>query len=156
MAYIPDIIDLKILSLLQQDACLANAELAKKLGMAPSAVLERVKKLEQRGIIEAYVTRINPEALELRMLAFISIRSNEGPGQVNTARALAKIPEVLEIHHVAGEDCYLLKVRTKDSKALVTLMREKFSKIPGVVSTRTTIVFETIKETNYLSIPKEL
>ncbi|HEX2629552.1 MAG TPA: Lrp/AsnC family transcriptional regulator [Chitinophagaceae bacterium] len=156
MAYSPDATDLRILSLLQGDACLTNAELAKKLGMAPSAVLERVKKLEQRGIIEAYVTRINPESLELKLLAFIFIRTSEGPGTINTSKKLAKIPEVLEVHHVAGEDCYLVKMRARDSQSLVKLMREKISKLPGIISTKTTVVLETIKETNYLTIPKEL
>lgn len=156
MAYTPDKTDLRILSFLQQDACLTNAELAKKLGMAPSAVLERVKKLEQRGIIEAYVTRIKPESIELKLLAFIFIRTSEGPGSINTSKQLAKIPEVLEVHHVAGEDCYLVKMRARDSQSLVKLMREKISKLPGILSTKTTVVLETIKETNYLTIPKEL
>jgi Lrp/AsnC family transcriptional regulator, leucine-responsive regulatory protein len=156
MAYSPDTVDLRILSLLQSDACLTNADLAKKLGMAPSAVLERVKKLEQRGVIEAYVTRIKPEAIELKLLAYIFIRTSEGPGIVNISKQLAKIPEVLEVHHVAGEDCYLVKMRARDSQSLVKLMREKISKLPGILSTKTTIVLETIKETNYLTIPKEL
>jgi Lrp/AsnC family leucine-responsive transcriptional regulator len=141
---------------LQNDACLTNAELAKKLGMAPSAVLERVKKLEQRGVIEAYVTRIKPESIELKLLAFIFIRTSEGPGSINTSKQLAKIPEVLEVHHVAGEDCYLVKMRARDSQSLVKLMREKISILPGILSTKTTVVLETIKETNYLTIPKEL
>jgi Lrp/AsnC family leucine-responsive transcriptional regulator len=156
MAYSPDAIDLRILALLQNDACLTNAELAKKLGMAPSAVLERVKKLEQRGVIEAYVTRIKPESIELKLLAFIFIRTSEGPGSINTSKQLAKIPEVLEVHHVAGEDCYLVKMRARDSQSLVKLMREKISILPGILSTKTTVVLETIKETNYLTIPKEL
>ncbi len=72
-----DITDIKILAALQSDACLQNTELAKKLGMAPSAVLERVKKLEQKNVIQSYNTRINPEILNLKLLAFIFIKSNE-------------------------------------------------------------------------------
>src|SRR5437764_13709464 len=101
--------DLKILSLLQPNSCLANNELAKKIGMAPSAVLERVKKLEQNGIIEGYSTRIKPEALELKLLAFVFVKTSEGPGNASVAKQLAKLPEVLELHHIAGEDCYLVK-----------------------------------------------
>jgi len=145
--------DLTILSLLQPNSCLTNNELAKKIGMAPSAVLERVKKLEQKGIIEGYPTRIKPEALDLKLLAFIFVKSSEGPGNASVAKQLAKIPEVLELHHVAGEDCYLAKVRTKDPQALIHLMREKFN-IPNLLSTKTTIVLETLKETNQLPIPK--
>jgi Lrp/AsnC family transcriptional regulator, leucine-responsive regulatory protein len=154
MAFSLDDIDLKILELLQPNSYLSNVELSKKLGMAPSAVLERVKKLEQKGIILGYPTRINPEALELHLLAFIFIKSNEGPGKVSAAKQLAKLPEILELHHIAGEDCYIAKVRTKDPLSLVQFMREKFSKIKGILNTKTTIVLETVKEDNHLPISK--
>lgn len=153
MAVSMDETDLKLLTLLQPNSFLTNNELAKKIGMAPSAVLERIKKLEQKGIIESYPTRIKPEALELKLLAFIFIKTSEGPGNASVARQLVKIPEVLELHHIAGEDCYLVKVRTKDPQSLIRLMREKF-KSPNILSTKTTIVLETLKETNQLPIPK--
>ena len=154
MQYSLDDVDLQILTHLQPNSCLSNVELAKKLGMAPSAVLERVKKLENKGIIEGYPTRIKPEALNLKLLAFIFIKSSEGPGNVAVAKQLAKIPEVLELHHIAGDDCYLLKVRTQDPQSLIQLMRDKFSKLPNIVSTKTTIVLETLKEHNQLPISK--
>jgi Lrp/AsnC family leucine-responsive transcriptional regulator len=150
-----DDIDLKILSLLQPDSCLPNNELARKIGMAPSAVLERVRKLEQKGVIRGYPTRINPEALDLKLLAFIFIKSSEGPGNAGVARQLVELPEVLELHHIAGEDCYVAKVRTNDTLSLIKLMRDKFSKIPNILSTKTTIVLETLKEDNQLPIPKK-
>ena len=146
--------DLTILSSLQLNARLQNTELAKKCGMAPSAVLERVKKLEQKGIIKDYITRIDPVALNLKLLAFISIKSSAGPGDASTAKLIAKIPEVLEVHHIAGDDCYLVKIRTDDPQSLIKLMREKFGKIPNIISTKTTIVLETLKEDNYLPVPK--
>lgn len=153
MAFSMDETDLRLLTLLQPNSFLTNSELSKKIGMAPSAVLERIKKLEQKGIIESYPTRIKPEALELKLLAFIFIKTSEGPGNASVARQLVKIPEVLELHHIAGEDCYLVKVRTKDPQSLIRLMREKF-KSPNILSTKTTIVLETLKETNQLPIPK--
>ncbi|HEX2608313.1 MAG TPA: Lrp/AsnC family transcriptional regulator [Flavisolibacter sp.] len=149
-----DSIDLQILALLQPDSSLPNNELARQIGMAPSAVLERVKKLEQKGVIEGYPTRIRPEALDLKLLAFIFIKSSEGPGNITVANQLAALPEVLELHHIAGEDCYLLKVRAQDPQSLIQLMRDKFSKIPNILSTKTTIVLETIKEQHQLPIPK--
>ena len=154
MEYSLDKIDLTILSSLQTNARLQNTELAKKCGMAPSAVLERVKKLEQKGIIKDYITRIDPPALNLKLLAFISIKSSAGPGDSSTAKQIAKIPEVLEVHHIAGDDCYLVKIRTEDPQSLIKLMREKFGKIPNIISTKTTIVLETLKEDNYLPVPK--
>jgi Lrp/AsnC family transcriptional regulator, leucine-responsive regulatory protein len=150
-----DITDLKILTQLQSNARMTNAGLAKKLGMAPSAVLERVKKLEQKGVIEAYATRIKPEMLNLKLLAFIFVKSSEGPGNISVAKQLAKLPEVLELHHIAGEDCYLVKIRAQDPQSLIQLMRDKF-RIPGILSTKTTIVLETLKETNSLPVPKEI
>lgn len=151
-----DSIDLAILTHLQEDATLPNTELAKKIGMAPSAVLERVKKLKQKGVITGQTIRILPSAVDLKLLAFIFIKSSEGPGNVSVAKQLIKLPEVLELHHIAGEDCYLVKVRARDPQSLVQLMRDKFSKIPGLTSTKTTIVLETRKESNHLPIPKEL
>ncbi len=154
MEFSLDAIDLAILAALQPDARIQNTALAKKIGMAPSAVLERVKKLEQKGIITSYGTRINPIAVNLRLLAFIFIKSNKRPGDNSIARQIAKIPEVLELHHIAGEDCFLVKIRTSDAQSLLQLMREKFGKIPHITSTKTTIVLDTSKEDNYLPIPK--
>ena len=147
--------DLQILDLMQANARISNVDMAKQLEMAPSAVLERVKKLEQKNVITDYTTRINPVSLEQKMLAFIFIKANEGMACGETGKQLAKIPEVQEVHNVAGEDCYLVKVRVADSASLIELMRAKFSKISTIQSTRTTIVLETLKEENKLVIPKK-
>jgi len=156
MSEILDSIDLSILTELQKDATISNAELAKKVGMAPSAVLERVKKLKQKGSITELTARVDPAQIDLKLLAFIFIRSSEGPGNISVAKQLSKLPEVLELHHIAGEDCYLAKVRARDPQSLAQLMRDKFSKVPGLLSTKTTIVLETMKESNHLPIPKAL
>jgi len=148
--------DLHILRLMQENARISNADLARELAMAPSGVLERVRKLEQKGVIRQYTTRINPEALQQKLLAFIFMKAADGPGCNDTAKELAKIPEVQEVHHVAGDDCYLVKVRTYDSSTLMHLMRNKFSVIPNLLSTRTTIVLETVKEQQQLVIPEKL
>jgi Lrp/AsnC family leucine-responsive transcriptional regulator len=153
MSFSLDETDLKILALIQPNSFLTNNELAKKVSLAPSAVLERIKKMEQKGIIEGYPTRIKPQALELNLLAYIFIKTSEGPGNASVAKQLTKIPDVLELHHIAGEDCYLAKVRAKDPLSLIHLMREKF-KNPNILSTKTTIVLETLKETNQLPIQK--
>lgn len=156
MSEILDSIDLSILTELQKDAAIPNAALAKKIGMAPSAVLERVKKLKQKGSITELTARVDPAQIDLKLLAFIFIKSSEGPGNISVAKQLSKLPEVLELHHIAGEDCYIAKVRARDPQSLAQLMRNKFSKIPGLLSTKTTIVLETMKESNHLPIPKEL
>jgi len=146
--------DLHILRLMQENARISNADLARELGMAPSGVLERVKKLEQKNVIQQYATRINPIALQQKMLAFIFMKAADGPGCNDTAKQLAKIPEVQEVHHIAGEDCYLVKIRTYDSASLMHLMRNSIGTIPNLLSTRTTIVLETAKEQQQLVIPE--
>jgi Lrp/AsnC family leucine-responsive transcriptional regulator len=91
----------------------------------------------------------------LNLLAFIFIKSSEGPGNATVAKQLARLPEIMELHHIAGEDCYIAKVRAKDPLSLVQFMREKFSKVKGIMNTKTTIVLETVKEDNHLPISKE-
>ena len=136
-----------ILDLLQDNARISQAEIARVVGLAPSAVLERIRKLESRGIIKGYAAIVDPHALDQSMLAFVAVRSEEGPGEDRVAHELAKCAEVLEVHHVAGDDCYMVKVRARDAEHIGQLLRRRFARIPGVKSTRTTIVLETVKET---------
>jgi Lrp/AsnC family leucine-responsive transcriptional regulator len=128
-----------ILDLLQENARISQADVSRVVGLAPSAVLERIRKLEARGIIRGYA-------------ALVDVRTEEAPGDNSVADALAKCPEVLELHHVAGDDCYLLKVRARDAEHVGQLLRRRFGRIPGVKSTRTTIVLETVKETPRLPV----
>jgi Lrp/AsnC family transcriptional regulator, leucine-responsive regulatory protein len=150
-----DKVDLGILRLMQENARITNADLARELNMAPSGVLERVKKLEQKNVILQYTTRLNPAPLHQKLLAFVFMKAADGLGCSTTGKELAKIPEVQEVHNIAGEDCYLVKIRTADSASLMELMRNHFSKIPNILSTRTTIVLETVKEQQQLIIPEK-
>lgn len=120
--------------------------------MAPSAVHERIRKLEERGVIGGYGTQIDPKAADLGLLAFIFVRSDDSVGEDDAARVLAALPEVQEVHHVAGEDCFLVKVRTRDTDALGVLLRDRVKCIPSVRGTRTTIVLDTIKSTATLPL----
>lgn len=144
--------DATILDLLQENARISQAEVARVVGLTPSAVLERIRKLESRGIVKGYAALVDPHAVEQSMLAFIAVRSAAAPGDESIARGLAQCPEVLEVHHVAGDDCYLVKVRARDAEHIGQLLRHRFGRIPGVVSTRTTIVLETVKETPRLPL----
>jgi Lrp/AsnC family leucine-responsive transcriptional regulator len=149
-----DAVDLQILEILQSNARETQADIARAIGLAPSAVLERMRKLEARGVLRGYTADVAPRTLGLNLLAFVAVRSDELTVDDRVARALADVPEVLEVHHVAGEDCYLLKVRARDAEHLGQLLRTRFGRIPGVRSTRTTIVLETVKETSRLPIPR--
>src|SRR6185436_6726992 len=111
-----------------------------------------IRKLEARGVIRGYTALLDPHTLDQSMLAFVAVRSEQAPGDDSVAQALSKCPEVLEVHHVAGDDCYMVKVRARDAEHIGQLLRLRFARIPGVKSTRTTIVLETVKETPRLSV----
>ena len=143
-----DEIDLQILALLQENARMAQVEIAKAVGLAPSAVLERMRKLEARGAIRGYVALVDPHVIDQRMLAFVAVRTSAvGHEERLVAERLAAIPEVLEVHYVAGDDCLLLKMRARDAEHVGELLRQQVGTVPGVRSTRTTIVLGSIKET---------
>lgn len=148
-----DGIDTEILKILQSNARTSNAEIARQVDLAPSAVFERIRKLEERGVIEGYTARINPKAVDLPLLAYVFVRDSDGPGTDVAAQHVAEIPGVLEVHHVAGEDCFLAKVRAKDPESLGLLLRERIGRIESITSTRTTIVLGTVKES--ASLPLE-
>jgi Lrp/AsnC family leucine-responsive transcriptional regulator len=152
IARVLDDTDRQIVASLQSDARIANAEIARRLGMAPSAIFDRIRKLEERGIIDSYEARVNAKAIGLGLTAFIFVRAEDGPGDVKIGQLLAKIPEVQEVHHIAGEDCYLVKVRVADTDSLGALLRERLGAIKSVRSTRTTIVLGTVKESYRLPI----
>ena len=139
------------MNIVQQDARITNAEIARQVGLAPSAVLERVRKLEERGVIRGYAAEIDANQIGFGLTAFVFVRTSFC-GSIG--EALAQIPEVLEVHDVAGEDCYLLKVRAENTDELGKFFREKLKTLPEIVSTRTTVVLQTIKETTALPLEK--
>lgn len=145
-----DEIDKQILNILQKDARIANAEIARQVGLAPSAVLERIRKLEERGVIKGFETKLDAAAVDYGLTAFVAVRTHGCCAE--TDAFLAEIPEVLEVHDVAGEDSYFLKVRAKNTEDLARLLRERLKNVPNVASTKTTVVLQTIKETTALPI----
>jgi Lrp/AsnC family leucine-responsive transcriptional regulator len=143
---------LVILETLQSDARISNAEIGRRVGLAPSAVFERIKKLEERGAVRGYNANIDPAAVDLGLLAFVLVRAEERGGAPRTEAALVAIPEVQEVHHVAGEDCFMLKVRARDTSALNDLLANQIGALESVRSTKTTIVLRTAKETSTIPI----
>jgi Lrp/AsnC family leucine-responsive transcriptional regulator len=149
-----DATDLHILDLLQTNARISNADIARELDMAPSAILDRIRKLETRGVITGYEARLDAHAVGFGLTAFILVRTEERVGLGRIGQAIAKIPEVQEVHHVAGEDCYLVKVRVPDTDALGELLRERFGRLKAVRNTRTTIVLRTVKDSEKLPLAR--
>ncbi len=144
--------DREIMTIIQDNARIAAAEIARQVGMAHSAVFERIKKLEEKGIVRGYSASIEPHALGLGLLAFILVKSTGECEAVG--RALADIPGVQEVHHIAGDDDYLVKIRTAGPEALGKILREDFKTVPGLRGTRTTVVLDTIKETTRLPVAR--
>ena len=144
--------DRDILNIVQQDGRVSNAEIARQVGLAPSAVLERLRKLEERGVVRGYNASIDPKQVGYGLTAFVSVRTSEC--SYETDDLIAKIPEVLEVHDVAGEDSYLLKVVAADPEDLSRLLKEKIKSVPTVVNTRTIVVLQTVKETTMLPLDK--
>jgi Lrp/AsnC family leucine-responsive transcriptional regulator len=147
-----DAIDRKILTILQENARLSNAQIARDIGLAPSGVLERIRKLEKRGIITGYRATLDAAQVGCGMAAFLVVRTDDRPGDTKTAHRLAEIPEVQEVHYVAGDDSFLLKLRCRDNADLVRLLREKIGAVMAVKSVRTNIVLETIKPSGPLPV----
>ena len=148
-----DNFDIQILNIIQLNARVSQADVARAVGLAPSAVLERLRKLEAKGVLTGYVALLDPEALGLGQLAYVAVRT-AGPLDV-TDRAgelIAEIPGVLEVHHLAGEDCYLVKLRGRDAQHIGQLLRQ-MKVIPSVTQTRTTMVLSTVKDTPRLPLP---
>ncbi len=138
---------LKILKILQEKARIPNVEVARQVGMAPSAVLERIRKLEKNGYIDGYEVRLNPEKFGRSLVAFVQVQVQASALVDDVGEILSAIPEVLEVHFVTGDDSYLVKLRVSDACSLGIVVKEKIASIPNVRSTHTAIAMHTLKET---------
>lgn len=147
-----DDVDLKILSLLQENARIPAAEIARNIGLAPSAVHYRIRKLEDEGVILSYEAHIDPKTVGLNLVSFVRVQTGPGAQAPEITTALRELPEVQEVHRVVGEDCFFVKVRVRDTESLGRLLDYRLQRIPGVASTKTTIVLTTSKETRALPL----
>src|ERR671916_3102447 len=149
--------DRRILRLLREDGRMPLAAIAKAVGLSGPAVHDRVRKLEQRGIIASYTAVLDPIALDRSHVAFVMVTLSEGNEFAADEPIVARIceePDVLEFHRIAGEDCYMIKIRTATSKDLEQLLR-RIRSIRGVARTRTTIVLSTELEKPTIEVPEE-
>lgn len=149
--------DRRILRLLREDGRMPLAAIAKAVGLSGPAVHDRVRKLEQRGIIAGYTAVLDPIALDRSHVAFVMVTLSEGNEFAADDPIVARIceePDVLEFHRIAGEDCYLIKVRTATNKDLEQLLR-RIRRIRGVARSRTTIVLSTELERPTIEVPDD-
>jgi len=144
--------DLRLLALLQNDGLQSMAELSKAIGIAPSTLNDRVKRLGRLGTITGTHAHIDPQALGLGLLAFVFVGWSESAVEVDFLRRIAAASQVLECHHVTGAWNYLLKVRVKDTRALEAFLGTVLKQVKGLQRTETLIVLSSPKETSALPI----
>lgn len=149
-----DAIDLKILTLLQENGRITNARLAKEAGISPPAMLERVKRLESSGIIRHYVALLDREKIGfgLLVMTMISLSFHQISSLHQVMEQLKEFEEVLECFQVTGDSDFLIKVAVKDMNSYTAFVNNKLSGIPGIQNIKTSFVLETVKSTTALPI----
>ncbi|GAK02272.1 transcriptional regulator, AsnC family [Geomicrobium sp. JCM 19037] len=149
--------DRVLLELLQQEAHLSNVDLARRINLSPPATHARVKRLEEAGIIERYVTILNKDRLGFDLLCFIYVGMNAHQRKHIDffQEKVVRMPEVLECHHVTGEYDYILKVLLKNSHDLKTFIVENLSALPSVTRIQTSVSYGEVKSSTALPIQKE-
>jgi Lrp/AsnC family leucine-responsive transcriptional regulator len=147
-----DDMDARILTALSGDSRRSYADVATEVGLSTAAVHERVKKMVERGVIERFSLRVDPDRVGLRFTAFVAIRNDGGVHCREVAPRLRELPEVLELHSVAGEYDFLAKIRTTHARALEDVLYQ-IKAIPGVARTTSTVVLNTEFEDRPLQLP---
>ncbi|AKJ68697.1 ArsR family transcriptional regulator [Pandoraea thiooxydans] len=150
-----DRIDIGILSELQQNARITNAELARAVNLSPTPCFNRVRALENLGLVKQQVTLLNPEPLGLRINVFIQVSLEK---QVEDAlqrfeQAIAEQPEVMECYLMSGDADYLLRVVMPDIKALERFILERLTTIPGVSNIRSSFALKQVRYKTALPLP---
>ncbi|MCY1017929.1 Lrp/AsnC family transcriptional regulator [Pyxidicoccus sp. MSG2] len=151
-----DELDIRIVDLLQRDGRATQLELSRSVGLSQPAVAERIRKLEERGVITGYTARVDASKLGKDITAFIGVSIEHPKYFEGFAKKVLSLPDILECHRVAGQDSYILKVKTANTKTLDSLLVETLRTIAGVTRTQTTIVLSSIKEDTHVRVPPEL
>ena len=142
--------DQKILALVQRDAKLPQAEIARRVGLSTAAVNERLRKLENAGVIRRYVAVVDPRSVGMSITAFVEVFIEHPRHEAVFIDRLLELDEVLEVHHVTGEFSLLLKVRVRDMDGLQQLLLHQLNAQEGVRQTRTVMVLSTVKEESFI------
>lgn len=153
-----DEMDLEILRLLQQNGRMTNAALAEAVGLTPTPMLQRIKKLEQRRVIRGYRAVIDPLAMGRNLLAYVAVQMTEHKliTHQGFVDAVLNLEEVLECHHISGEEDFLLKVLTKDMLAYEHFLLHELTNIPGIARVKTTFVLSSPKMETAIPIESQM
>ena len=154
MDYRLDKKDRLLLEHLQGDARMTNTELARRVDLSPPGLQKRVRKLEDAGVIEQYVTLLNREALGYDMLCFVQVtlQRHEPEAIRNFRKVVLTMPEVMECFHITGEYDYLLKIIIRNREHLETFLVETLTPVPGMDKIRTSLVLREIKKTSRIPL----
>jgi len=146
--------DKQLLSLLQKNCKISLRELSQITEMRETTIFARIKRLENSGIIKEYRAILDPKAIGKNVLSFILIKYDPSAGikQREVAEKIANLPEIQEVHIIAGDWDMIAKVREKDVEGLGKAVLDKIREIKGVKETVSLIVFESIKETTFLNL----
>jgi Lrp/AsnC family leucine-responsive transcriptional regulator len=144
--------DSAILELLQQDGRMPVSELARAVGLPVSSVNDRVKRLQERGLIRGFAARIDPDAVGLGLLAFVHVGWSDPEVEGPFLARIAAEPAVQECHHVTGAWNYLLKVRVADTRMLERFLATVIKGVPGIQRTETLIALSSPKESCALAL----
>ena len=147
-----DGIDSKVLVKLINHGRTTWAELGDHLGLSAPAAADRVRKLEERGVIKGYTALIEPEEVGYGLAAFIAVSLDKPEHRQAFLEKVRVTPQIQECHHTTGDEDYLLKVRCSGTRQLEKLINEAIKSVPGVVRTRTTVVLSTAKETSAVPV----
>jgi Lrp/AsnC family transcriptional regulator, leucine-responsive regulatory protein len=149
-----DEIDRQLLQYLQADARITNTELARRVELSAPGLQRRVRKLEEMGVIESYVTLVNREAVGFDMLCFVQVTLQRHEPQAirDFKEVIQNMPEVLECFHITGEYDYLLKIVVRNRKHLEQFLLEKLTPVPGMDKIRTSLVLREIKTTTAVPV----
>ena len=151
-----DRIDRRILTLLQNDGRMANADLAEAVGLSPSACLRRVRALEAAGVIEKYVALLDQSQIGRRMDIFVEISLNSQANEVLTrfGKAVAQSPEIMECYLMAGDADYLLRIAAADPTDFERIHRDHLARLPGVSRMRSSFAIRTVARSTAFPLPE--
>jgi len=152
-----DVIDLKILRILQEKGRITNLQLSQEIGLSPAPTLERVKKLESSGVIEGYHAQVNDTLLGMGIKAFISIslERQKVDSIVTFKSKIQAIPEVLECYQITGNADYFLKVVVKDIPSFESLISNKLSQIEEIGQMQTMMILSKVKDSKVVHIEED-
>lgn len=146
--------DRSILRLLQEDGRMTNADLARKVGLSPPSMLQRVRRLEQKGFLKGYSAQLDPEKLGfgLQIMAMISLSMHQEQPIEMFLREVKDIPEVLECYHVSGDFDFMLKIVAKDMHDYERILRDNLSTIKAIGKIHSCFILRTNKDSKALPV----